>query len=290
MRSNPIILPTTMPNHSTHLLHNYLAHIELNYLSPLLSYLSCLFEQRPMPSHNEQHHLRVWEHCKTLLVALHEAGHNIAPQHALNALIACMFHDTGLLIDIGEAHGQHSAKLCSDYLDASLITIKIDAPNRAAILTAIANHDNKQLREQPPAMDDLSLLVATADDLDAAGLYGAYRYIEIYHHRGLKPDEIARRAAQNVADRQANWQRAYAPLHALVAHHNARFEATASLFAQHTQHPEVIAWICDNLVGATQPIEQAASQALTNPTLPAAVERYLGSLLSELSTTTDGTF
>ncbi len=258
---------------------------ELDYLNrhilpPLLSHVGGLFARRSMPAHNEQHHQRVWRHCQSLLQALSNAGHDIAPQLARNALIACMFHDTGLLVDIGESHGKHSAAICADYLKGHNV---VDASEHAAILEAIAQHDNKQLRCQTTAtttnMLSLNVLVATADDLDAAGLVGAVRYIEIYSQRGIAANDIAPRARQNVAQRRNNWSNAYRPLRDLVALHSARFAITEQFFEQLPQHPELLPWIMDNLVGAQNiDLQQLAK---TEPSEP--VGNFLNKLLVELN-------
>lgn len=253
-------------------------------LLPLLrAHVAQLLAPLHMPSHDVEHHLRVWGHCAQLLAELHAHGLHIDPLLIRDAMIACMFHDVGLLHDIGPSHGHHSAQLCANYLDAHGPT---EATSRSRILEAIARHDDKQLRGHSPLaptdMLDLNCMVATADDLDAAGHIGVLRYTEIYRLRGIGPDQLPQLAHANLAARRANMLSAYAPLAQFCLHHAARFDTALALFGQMPQQTELLTWICTHLVEARQPVASIARQAMHDSTLPPPVAHYLQGLLREL--------
>lgn len=262
-----------------------MAQAESALLPQLRAHVGQLLGPLHMPSHDVEHHLRVWGHCAQLLAELHAHGLYIDPPLIRDALIACMFHDVGLLHDIGPSHGQHSAQLCAAYLDGHG---PIEASSRTRILEAIARHDDKQLRGHSPStaadLLDLNRMVATADDLDAAGHIGVLRYTEIYLLRGIGPDQLPQQAHANLAARRANMLSAYAPLAQFCQHHAARFDTAMALFEQMPQQPELLEWICTHLAEARQPVASIARQALHDTTLPPSVAQYLQGLLRELET------
>ncbi len=47
---------------------------EQKWLKPLYNQSKAIFEKTHLPSHDAEHHLRVWLHCRGLLIELHKAG------------------------------------------------------------------------------------------------------------------------------------------------------------------------------------------------------------------------
>ena len=282
-RAMGVLVYDAMP-HTPRCIQTTIAQAEAELLPTLSAHVGQLLSQLHMPSHNLEHHLRVWAHCAELLGELHRYGLAVSDELIRNAMVACLFHDVGLLRDIGPAHGQHSAALCADFLDAHGPT---DRASRDLILEAVARHDDKRLRSAIPTspieMLDLNRMVASADDLDAAGHIGVLRYVEIYHMRGIALNQLPQQAHENLAARRANLLSAYAPLAQFCQHHAARFDTAMALFAQMPQHPELLAWICKHLAEAHLPADSIAQSALDSPSLAPAIAQYLRGLLHELS-------
>ena len=69
-----------------------------------------------LPSHDLNHHLRVWHLACELSYAINEKHGMINDQFFEKLLIACLFHDLGLLSHKGEDHGRISRELCENFL------------------------------------------------------------------------------------------------------------------------------------------------------------------------------
>ena len=118
--------------------------VEQKHLYELYKYMVKVFENTNLPSHDALHHLRVWLHCRGLIIELHKAGLDIPNDLIENAIVACFFHDSGLTIDIGEIHGKHGGKICSDYYNNHP---EINISNIDAIIQAIEFHDDKSIKQ-----------------------------------------------------------------------------------------------------------------------------------------------
>lgn len=204
---------------------------EQKWLKPLYKFNRTLFERTHLPSHDAEHHLRVWLHCRGLLIELHKAG--IKPTHDTidKALVACFFHDTGLTIDMGEKHGLLGRKICEDFFnDNKELKIK----DFDEILEAIEKHDDKSKlidsESSHYAMKSLNKLVSSADDLDALGYIGVFRYIEIYLKRGIPNNEIAKKISTNLRNRFSNFINTYSGLPKYSEKQKFRFKETFDFF------------------------------------------------------------
>lgn len=204
---------------------------EQKYLPELYSFLTALFRNTHLPSHNAQHHLRVWLHCRELMIELHNTGYTIDPTLPESALIACLFHDTGLTIDIGEQHGRFGANICRDYFNTH--TDKATT-NLDAILHAIEAHDDKSVKNDaaltPQGTINLDRLVSTADDLDALGTIGVFRYIEIYLKRGIPDSQLPSKVAANINNRFASLANSYSILPPFVEKQRKRYLKAIDFF------------------------------------------------------------
>jgi hypothetical protein len=110
-----------------------------------------------------------------------------------------MLHDSGMSIDPGPVHGIHSRKLCEKYL----IRYGLPLGDYYDLLDAIENHDDKEYRMQGnrPLLDRL---LAVADDLDAFGIIGIYRYLEIYIARRIPFELLGEKILPNAVSRYNN--------------------------------------------------------------------------------------
>ncbi|QKG80165.1 HD domain-containing protein [Tenuifilum thalassicum] len=212
---------------------NQIHAVEQKHISRIIDHLSKLYENVSLPSHDLNHHIRVWLHCRGLLIELHKAGLEITSQTIENSLISSLFHDTGLTRTLDEKHGAEGAKLCDKYLS---INKDISDSCKEEILNAITLHDDKSVKNRsvksPYEMLNLELLVSTADDLDALGYIGVFRYIEIYLKRGIPMEEMPRKVIVNLRNRFTNFLNAYSSLAKYSIRQKKRYKDTMDFFTK----------------------------------------------------------
>lgn len=252
--------------------------IEAKHLSNLYHHLESVFMNVSLPSHDLNHHIRVWLHCRGLLVELHKAGLEIPVQLIENAIIACFFHDTGLTITLDEQHGHQGAELCKQF-----ISYIDDLPEteKKSILKAVELHDDKSVKQQPVTKPDdmlnLALLVSTADDLDALGYIGVFRYTEIYLKRGITIDQLPRKVMINLRNRFTSFTNAYSSLHRYSDRQRQRYRETMDFFTKlegeisqglstHDSALAVVSLLDEKLVKQSNSIEQTIEYALNTLT------------------------
>jgi HD superfamily phosphodiesterase len=157
----------------------------------------------------------VWNYAKELLQAYTDLKDRLFID---KLLITCYLHDLGMSIDPGSKHGLNSKKLCEEFLTEKRMNLS-DYPD---ILEAIENHDNKEYIDLPSS-NKLLLLLSVADDLDAFGYTGIYRYLEIYLARGVPPDKIGRMIRENAARRFRNFESIFGRFPRLIEKHRRRY-------------------------------------------------------------------
>jgi len=182
---------------------------EASWLNELYSNAENLFRNSSLPSHDHTHHLRVWNLCKTLL---YEVGSfNAAIDQALveGLLIATFFHDLGMVYSTRVDHGHLGVELCLKWFRSSA---REEPENFDEILRAIELHDRKgeQIhgsfqRETTP---EILTFLSVADDMEAMGIIGIYRYAEIYLRRDISLEELGERILENASARFAYLSRA----------------------------------------------------------------------------------
>jgi HD superfamily phosphodiesterase len=194
---------------------------EKKYLILLESFFIQKWGETKLWSHDITHHRRVWNYAKELL------QHTDAPGMLFieKLLIACYLHDIGMAIDLGEKHGIHSKKFCESFL----ANININPADYVDLLEAIENHDNKEYIGNQQE-HRLLLYLTIADDLDAFGYTGIYRYFEIYLVRGIKPVEIGPIVLKNAAARYINFRNNFKDYPVLVKRHQSRYIVLLDFF------------------------------------------------------------
>lgn len=178
---------------------------EVAWLDPLLEHASNRFRNTFLPSHDQDHHLRVWQQAKAVLLALSPPGSAVTASLAEGVLIASLFHDLGMVVSTREDHGRLGKEDCVSWFRESERAL----PERYnEILRAIELHDRKDVRiagplqlGSPPGI--LSIL-SVADDLEALGIVGIYRYAEIYLQRDTPLEALGTRILQNAGKRYDN--------------------------------------------------------------------------------------
>lgn len=165
----------------------------------VITYVSGLFKGHWLPSHDISHHLRVWKHASELATAINRRNAFAGNCFFEELLIACFFHDTGLLADPGENHGVFSRRYCEDFLSRYNDLVSFDKHD---LLEAVEFHDRKDYgSNSDPERESLYKILTVADDLDALGATGLYRYVEIYLVRGIHADRIPGQILKNVQQR-----------------------------------------------------------------------------------------
>jgi HD superfamily phosphodiesterase len=169
--------------------------------NPVLEFLSELYSEHWLPSHDISHHKRVWKNafyfCKSTKTNIWKADTSFFEK----LMLCCYFHDVGLLNDKSEFHGKESRKICERFLSMHISQIKFDTEE---LLFAIENHDEKRHYSKKKERNLLLEILTLADDLDAFGAIGVYRYIEIYLLRGIQSELISQKILINAQHRYDN--------------------------------------------------------------------------------------
>lgn len=178
---------------------------ESAWLDALYANAEFLYRESSLPSHDQTHHLRVWNLCKKVLREI--AGFNSRTDQSLveGVLIAAFFHDLGMVYSTREDHGKLGSDLCLSWFEKS----SREKPVRfEEILRAIELHDRKNEKlykafEKGRQVEILGI-ISVADDLEALGIIGIYRYAEIYLRRGIPMKELGDKVLENVSIRYKN--------------------------------------------------------------------------------------
>ncbi|MFW6223094.1 MAG: hypothetical protein ACOC3T_05735 [Bacteroidota bacterium] len=176
---------------------------EDKWLPSSYNYLRSLFKGQKLVSHDQDHHFRTWVITKILLQQKNREGVLFSAAFIEALLIAVMFHDAGMSRTINKTHGEESRKICEDFLSAGPGIL--DGYFKA-LLNAIVHHDDKMYKKQPdsPNMTEekwLLRLLCMADDLEAFGALGVFRYTEIYLLRGIAIAQLPQQVIDNVVSR-----------------------------------------------------------------------------------------
>jgi HD superfamily phosphodiesterase len=201
---------------------------EEKWLKILYREIRTEFTKHPLPSHDHTHHFRVWLFAKELLRALSDEGHHIDNTRAEKVIISAFFHDVGMTVTHQPSHGIESRLICERFFHQSGGS---DLPDMNEIYEAIEMHDDKQYAQKRKGISTRTIL-AVADDLDAYGAIGIYRYYEIYMLRGMRKEEIPSSVIGNMNNRFSFMERAFGSLHAFIRKHRARKQLTTDFYQQ----------------------------------------------------------
>ncbi len=173
---------------------------ERKYKQILEEYFISVYNDATLSSHGIEHHRRVWNYSRELLklIPLKNENNNII-QLTEELIIASYLHDIGMSVDPGIKHGKHSRELCLRFLSAYNLR-EDDFPD---LSDAIENHDNKDYPGNE-IRNELLKILSIADDLDAFGYIGIFRYSEIYLTRGINPGKIGYLIRENASKRFNN--------------------------------------------------------------------------------------
>ena len=213
-------------------LAEYIKLAEDKWMPSIYAFLHSLYNGIHLPSHDVNHHVRVWSYAKELLSHIYTKA-PASCSFIEQALVGCMFHDTGLIVDHSERHGHHSKVLFEQFLSKYP---QLALPNVEDTLYAIEHHDDKSLKQSTGfgvgTSHSLVDLVSSADDLDAFGRIGVYRYIEIYALRGIPVENIPAMVIPNLSNRFENFCCRFSNFPTLVEIHRDRYLETKRFFEE----------------------------------------------------------
>lgn len=193
------------------------------------NYLDHIFNELWLPSHNRQHHDRVWFFAKEILKAYLNKGANFSHDFIEALMVAVYFHDTGLTRTLSVKHGHESASIAKDFLAS-----RTQWSNRYEheMMDAIVRHDEKDyalVQEGESVIPTIYSILTVADDLDAFGAVGLIRYLEIYCLRKIENNQLKPSILRNLESRFAFVNHMFTPLPMLLAHHKTRYQLACEL-------------------------------------------------------------
>ena len=207
---------------------------EATWLDVLYDNAKTVFQDNTLPSHDHTHHMRVWNLCKTLLREI--ATFNSRMDHALvdGVLISAFFHDLGMASSTREDHGRLSRESCEKWFRDT----GREVPERyEEILRAIELHDRKEEQIyksfQPEATPEILGILSVADDLEALGTIGIFRYAEIYLMRGVPLEELGSRILENAKTRFEKLVTACQLCHSLIEACWKQYDELCNFYVQY---------------------------------------------------------
>lgn len=199
--------------------------VEEKWLHTLFVQCREIFRKTYLPSHDENHHYRVWLFAKELIRELDQADYPFDVSRIEKIIIAVFFHDTGLSVEPDAEHGKYSRKIAEIFFARSSQQPMGDLEE---VLTIIEKHDEKEyantLMEPSVSPDGLFPVVNASDDLDAFGITGIYRYGEIYLLRGIRGEDLAMQVLENSTIRFRFFFNNYGFLRRFAEHQRIRFQ------------------------------------------------------------------
>lgn len=206
-------------------LYSSIESAELQYKQILEEFFIFVYKDDSLSSHGIDHHRRVWNYAKELLTLLANQKPNTFSLLPSKLIIASYLHDIGMSVDKGFRHGMHSRELCLQFLAKN----NLPEDDFHDVLAAIENHDIKVYTANTSANDLLTIL-SIADDLDAFGFIGIFRYSEIYMARGINPEKIGHLIKENAGNRFDNFAKIFSFADQHVKQHKKKYEILDNFF------------------------------------------------------------
>lgn len=203
---------------------------ERQFRQILEEFFISVYDQKSLPSHGIAHHRRVWNNAKEILQVCYAKNKIIQPDFVTKLLIACYLHDIGMSVDPGFFHGIHSRNLTVNFLTNN----KLNSRDFDDLLDAVENHDNKDY-SAGRSNNELLTILSVADDLEAFGYTGIYRYSEIYLTRNIKPIILGEMIIENAEKRFNHFKTTYKDYPELLRKHRERYEILIGFFNEYNR-------------------------------------------------------
>lgn len=200
------------------------------YKQILEDFFVSVYDEKNLQSHGIEHHRRVWTYARELLFIPFRESDSIPFCTPSKLIIACYLHDIGMSEEPGPKHGKHGMEICLRFLEEN----NLPKNDFRDVLEAIENHDSKDYTSKK-GMNDLLTILSVADDLDAFGFAGIYRYAEIYLTRALSPEQIGYLILENSERRFENFQNLYDTHNFYVQKHLKRYMILRNFFIQYNK-------------------------------------------------------
>jgi HD superfamily phosphodiesterase len=201
---------------------------ESTYKQILEEFFLSVYSEKSLTSHGIDHHRRVWNYAKELLGFLEPEYTGNITRLTDELIVSCYLHDIGMSVDPGIEHGKHSRDFCARFLDK----YKIQEADFINALNAIENHDDKNYTAGNTKTDLLTIL-SVADDLDAFGCIGIYRYAEIYLVRHVDVEKIGKMIRENAGKRYDNFLKTFGSSDEMVVKHWERYYLLDIFFSKY---------------------------------------------------------
>lgn len=209
---------------------------EDQWLEKLKLFLQDLFNKTFLPSHDYSHHLRTWKAAKNILLEIAEFNALLSPDFIEAVLLASLFHDTGITETKGFKHGEKGEKIYLKYIEENCDK---EPAMHLKIASVIEMHDQKTTNFFIPfhwdKTPDLLTLVSIADDMDALGTIGIYRYAEIYLHRNIPLKSLGMVLLDNVSTRYNNFSKASSLIPSLLKRTKPEYQEIISFYDNFNQ-------------------------------------------------------
>lgn len=183
----------------------------------------------PLPSHDLDHHRRVWRNAKEILEMI-PLPSVISAISGEELFIACYFHDLGMSVNAGSRHGKISRDLCERFLTENNLDLKYFQE----ALKAIENHDRKEPASLPQEIN-VAILLSAADDIDALGFTGIFRYAEIYLKRGALMVELGDQIIENAVMRFENLKKNFGVIKGIIDIQQKRLRTLCDFFLEYNR-------------------------------------------------------
>jgi hypothetical protein len=135
---------------------------------------------------------------------------------------------------VREDHGRLSREACEQWFRENGHNL----PDRyEEILKAIELHDRKDEQVydsfQPGNSPKILAFLSVADDLEALGTIGIYRYAEIYLKRGIPMDELGNRILENAGNRFNKILEGCRLCHGILEEYQNQYDELKSFYKQY---------------------------------------------------------
>jgi HD superfamily phosphohydrolase YqeK len=203
---------------------------EKQFKQILEDFFISVYNENSLSSHGIDHHRRVWNYSKELLKLFPLKNPAQISRLPTELIITSYLHDIGMSVDPGIRHGKHSKNLCIQFLSKN----NLPQNDYRDVLEAIENHDNKDYTRNT-SVNELLVILSVADDLDAFGFTGIFRYSEIYLTRGIEPEKIGYLIGENAKNRFDNFVNIFRANSEIVQKHIKRYKILDNFFCKYNE-------------------------------------------------------